>query len=127
MKGWFLSREKGVKMSSLEKILIAIAMLLAIVLVVLLMMPNASGQSNFQSLSPEIDKASVYLARVLASFTVKLSAWTGSIQAWVRQAGAPSGANSGQGNPVDSAVRPVGSYGEEQKDVFKKPVEGLQH
>ncbi len=113
-------------MSSLEKILLAATGLLAIAVAVVLLMPDASGQSVFQSLSPVIDKVSATFERTLASFELKLVAWTDGVQAWVSQTGSQSSPSSNQGNPVDSAVGPVGSYGEVQKDVLGKPIEGLQ-
>jgi len=112
-------------MSGLEKILIVVTILLAIAVVGILMVPDASGQTGFQSLSPVIGKVNAYVGRTSAGFGHQLAAWMDSAQTWVRQAASPS--NASQGNPIDSAVNPVGSYGQEQKDVFGKPLQRLQH
>ncbi len=113
-------------MSGLDKIILAATVLLAIAVAVVLTMPDASGQSRFQSLSPVIGKVSAFFERTLASLEVKLAAWTDGVQAWVSQMSPQPSTNNGQGNPVDNAVKPVGSYGEEQKDELGKPLEGLQ-
>jgi hypothetical protein len=113
-------------MNGLDKIFLTATVLMAIAVAMILMIPDASGQSVFQALSPVTGMAGAYFERTLASLELKLAAWTDSLQAWVRQTGPQSSSSRDQGNPVDSAVGPMGSYGEEQKDEFGKPLEGLQ-
>ncbi len=113
-------------MNSLEKILIIVTTLLAIAAVVMLMVPDASGHSGFQSLPPMISEVSTHFEPTLASIKLKLAAWTDSMQGWVGQTISPSRVSGGQDNPIDNAVKPVGSYGQQQKDLFGKPVEDLQ-
>ena len=113
-------------MSGLEKFLLVITLLLAIAMAAIILMPDASGQSGVGSLSTVIDRASEFLLRTLDSVGFKLAAWADRVETWARGAVSPPGVGVEQGNPVDSAVNPVGSYGEEQKDEFGKPLEGLQ-
>ncbi len=113
-------------MSSLDKIILAATVLLAVAVVVVLTMPDTIGQIGFQSLSPVMGEASAFFERTLASSEHQLAAWMDTMQAWVGQMSPQPSSNIGQGNPVDNAVKPVGSYGEEQKDELGKPLEGLQ-
>jgi hypothetical protein len=121
-----VSWDEGGMMSGLEKFLLVFILLLAIGVTAILLMPDKSGQGGFQSLSPTMSRVSQVLAGAFASIEYKFVSWTGSVQAWVRQATSSSSVSNGQTNPVDSAVNPVGDYGEVQKDEFGKPLEGLQ-
>ena len=53
-----------------------------------------------------------------------LASWTNDLRSGVSQ-GVTIGRPGNQGNPIDSAVGPVGSYGEAQKDVYGEPLEGI--
>ncbi len=113
-------------MSSLEKILISVALLLVIALVGILIIPDAGGQSGFRSLSSALGKAGTFVEQALSGVGRQLASWTGGMGAWVRQGSTPSNARHDQGNPIDNAVKPAASFGQQQKDLFGKPVEKLQ-
>lgn len=113
-------------MSGLEKILIAVTVMLACAAILILMIPDANGNSGFQMLSPKLDGIGRFFEQAFAGFEAEFAAWTSGLRADTRQGKSPVSRSRDSGNPIDSAVGPAGSYGEAQKDMFGRPLEGLQ-
>jgi len=113
-------------MTGLEKALIAATALLLVAAIVLLMVPDASGKSGFQSLSPYLKSIGEFGAAIINGFIASLGSNSGGVRPPVLQGVSPSTGGTGQTNPIDSAVGPAAGYGQTQKKLFEKPLEGLQ-
>ena len=113
-------------MSGLEKTLIAAIVALVCAAVLILMIPDANGNSGFQLLSPKLNGVRDFFEQAFSRFGAEFAAWTNGMRSEVRQGSSSVSRGKDRGNPIDSAVGPVGSYGEAQKNVYGKPLEGLQ-
>ena len=113
-------------MTRLEKILIAATALLLIAAVVILMLPDASGNSGLKALSPYLKSIGESGAAIINRFNASLGSMSNGRRTPVLQGVSPSSGGKSQPNPIDSAVGPAAGYGQTQKNMFEKPLEGLQ-
>lgn len=120
---WIGAVEK--EMGTLEKVLITITVILAVAAVVLLAVPDSAGRSGLAAVSPLLDRANYYVSQATASIDGWLTEMSNSLRPPGQKVSAPSAGGGSQPNPFESAVGPAAGYGQAQKDVYKKPLEGL--
>jgi hypothetical protein len=107
-------------MGKLEKSLLFVLLFLLICILVVLALPDRAGKTGFQALVPVVDEAGQAFGRAFNSLRAEAAQWSRSMLGEARKNVSPSAGNKDQGNPIDSAISPLQSYGEEQKNLFNK-------
>jgi hypothetical protein len=109
-------------MGKLENVLLIGILFLVIGIVIILMLPDKEGNNGFEALSPLMNQASQALGRSFNQISADITQWSNRVIGEMRRNPSRPAAGNDQGNPIDNAISPVQDYGEQQKEMFNKPL-----